>query len=104
MSIWALCASSVSWIRIGSAWELISWSRPLPFGYWTTATFVIFLLEMVSCTCTGPQRVCATVPVTVLEVAADLGAAAALLPGAAALLLGAAALEGRLPVTAPPGT
>src|SRR6476469_7948355 len=82
MSIEALWLSSVSWIRIGRAWALISWSRPLPFGYWTTETFVIFFAATVSCTCTGPQRVSATAPVTVVVVAALLGAAVV---GAAAL-------------------
>jgi hypothetical protein len=78
---------------MGRAWLLISWSRPLPFGYWTTETFVIFFAATVSCTCTGPQRVSATAPVTVVVAllgAAVVGAAAAL---DAAALLGDAALE-----------
>src|SRR4051812_25247583 len=66
MSMFAFCASRVSWISTGSARALISWSRPLPLGYWTTETSVIEPLATVSSTCTGPQRVEATEPVTVL--------------------------------------
>ena len=45
---------------------MISWSLPLPLGYCTTDTFVIALPSMVSSTWTGPHRVWATDPVTVL--------------------------------------
>src|SRR4051794_3826461 len=76
MSIVAPCAFSVSWMRIGSARALISWSLPLLFGYCTTATFVIDPLATVIWTCTGPHRVSATVPVTVPDVAELLGLAA----------------------------
>src|SRR4051812_11588440 len=69
MSIEALCAFSVSWMRIGSARALISWSLPLLFGYWTTATSVMEPSATVIWTCTGPHRVSAAVPVTVPEVA-----------------------------------
>src|SRR4051794_38446420 len=76
MSMEALCAFSVSWMRIGSARALISWSFPLLFGYWTTATSVIEPSATVIWTCTGPHRVSATVPVSVPDVAALLGLAA----------------------------
>src|SRR3954451_4409080 len=69
MSMEALCAFSVSWMRIGSARALISWSFPLPFGYCTTATSVIEPSATVIWTCTGPHRVSAAVPVTVPDVA-----------------------------------
>src|SRR3954462_13074719 len=84
MSMDALCAFSVSWMRMGSARALISWSLPLLSGYSTTETFVIDPSATVIWTCTGPQRVSGAVPVTVRDVAA--------LPGVAALL-GLAALE-----------
>src|SRR4051812_8676198 len=77
MSMFALCAFSVSWMRIGSACALISWSLPLLSGYCTTETFVIDPPATVISTCTGPHRVSATVPVTVPDVAALLGLAAA---------------------------
>jgi hypothetical protein len=57
--------------RIGSAWALISWSRPLLSGYCTTCTAVIFRPETVSRTWTGPYRVSAALPVTVLVAADD---------------------------------
>src|ERR1700712_1824710 len=63
MSILALCALIVSCTRTGSAVALISWSRPLPLGYWMTETLVIFLFCTVNCTWTGPQRVSATATV-----------------------------------------
>src|SRR6478736_7946404 len=66
MSMSELCASIVSWTRIGRAYVLISWSLPLPLGYCTTDTFVIVSPSRVSSTWTGPHRVCATSPVTVL--------------------------------------
>src|SRR3569833_3842629 len=69
MSMFAFCASRVSWISTGSARALISWSLPLPLGYWTTETSVSEPLATVSSTWTGPQRVEATEPVTVLDVA-----------------------------------
>src|SRR4051812_24774418 len=69
MSMEALCALSVSWMRIGSARALISWSLPLLVGYWTTETFVIDPSATVIWTCTGPHRVSATAPVTVPDVA-----------------------------------
>src|SRR3954471_5782475 len=76
MSMEALCALSVSWMRIGSARALISWSLPLLVGYWTTETSVIDPSATVICTCTGPQRVSAAVPVTVPDVAEGVGLAA----------------------------
>src|ERR1700712_5558750 len=66
MSIFADCALRVSFTRIGSACALISWSLPLLFGYSTTVTAVTFPPETVICTWTGPQRVSAAVPVTVV--------------------------------------
>src|SRR3954449_9369180 len=65
MSMSALWASTVSWVRIGSAWLLISWSRSLLFGYCRTVTFSIFPPVTSSWTWTGPHRVCATEPLTV---------------------------------------
>src|SRR5689334_16760777 len=76
MSMLALCAFRVSWMRIGRARALISWSLPLLFGYCTTATSVIDPFATVIWTCTGPQRVSATVPVTVPDVAEVVGLAA----------------------------
>src|SRR5690348_16874134 len=79
MSMFAFCASRVSRISTGSARALICWSLPLLSGYWTTETSVIDPLATVSSTWTGPQRVEATEPVTVLdavdvpEVAPDVG-------------------------------
>src|SRR4051794_8030118 len=70
MSMFAFCASRVSWISTGSARALICWSLPLPFGYSTTETSVIVPSATVSSTCTGPQRVDASSPVTVLDAAA----------------------------------
>src|SRR3954469_11969167 len=67
MSISAFCASRVSWISTGSARALICWSLPLLAGYSTTETSVIEPLATVSWTWTGPQRVSAASPVTVLE-------------------------------------
>src|SRR3954454_21625746 len=69
MSMEALCALSVSWMRIGSARALMSWSLPLLCGYCTTATSVIEPSATVIWTCTGPHRVSATVPVNVPDVA-----------------------------------
>src|SRR5947209_20383540 len=66
MSIFADWALRVSFTRMGSASALISWSRPLLFGYSTTWTAVTFPPATVSSTWTGPQRVCATLPVTVV--------------------------------------
>src|SRR4051812_15137997 len=71
MSIESFCASRVSWIRTGSARALICWSLPLLFGYSTTETSVIEPFATVSSTCTGPQRVEASSPVTV-DVAVDV--------------------------------
>src|SRR4051812_5326390 len=65
MSIFAFCASRVSWISTGSARALICWSLPLLSGYSTTETSVIVPFATVSSTCTGPQRVEASSPVTV---------------------------------------
>src|SRR4051812_41755738 len=65
MSMFALCDCMVSLIKIGSAYELICWSLPLPLGYCRTDTAVILLPSMVSSTCTGPHRVDAVDPVTV---------------------------------------
>src|SRR4051794_13430227 len=76
MSMSALCAFSVSWMRIGSACALISWSLPLLSGYCTTETFVIDPPATVISTCTGPHRVSAAVPVTVPDVAEPVGLAA----------------------------
>src|SRR4051812_33012723 len=76
MSMPALCAFSVSWMRIGSARALISWSLPLLSGYCRTETSVIDPSATVIWTCTGPHRVSATVPVTVPEDAELLGLAA----------------------------
>src|SRR3954447_14814762 len=67
MSIEAFCASRVSWTRTGSARALICWSLPLLSGYSTTETSVIVPSATVSSTCTGPQRVEAVSPVTVVE-------------------------------------
>src|SRR4051795_2128109 len=67
MSMFAFCASRVSWISTGSARALICWSLPLPLGYWTTETSVIVPFATVSSTWTGPQRVEASSPVTVLD-------------------------------------
>src|SRR3954452_1699106 len=67
MSIVAFCASRVSWISTGSARTLICWSLPLPLGYWTTETSVIEPSATVNSTWTGPQRVAAVSPVTVLD-------------------------------------
>src|SRR3954449_3612281 len=69
MSMAALCAFSVSWMRIGSARALFCWSLPLLSGYCTTATSVTEPSATVIWTCTGPHRVSATVPVTVPDVA-----------------------------------
>src|SRR3954463_185097 len=69
MSMEALCALSVSWMRIGSARALISWSLPLLVGYWTTETSVIDPSATVIWTCTGPHRVSAAAPVTVPDAA-----------------------------------
>src|SRR6185295_2474883 len=66
MSMFALCADSVSCVRTGNASALICWSLPLPLGYCGTSTAVILPLATVSATCTGPQRVWATEPVTVV--------------------------------------
>src|SRR5512133_3883539 len=66
MSMSALCAVSVSFVRIGSAEALIWRSLPLPVGYWGTSTAVIFASVTVIDTWTGPQRVEATEPVTVV--------------------------------------
>src|SRR4051812_38964027 len=76
MSMSALWALSVSWMRTGSARALISWSLPLLSGYCTTETFVTEPSATVIWTCTGPQRVSAAVPVTVPDVAELLGPAA----------------------------
>ena len=77
MSMFALCAEIVSCTRTGRASALISWSRPLPFGYWTTSTAVIFPPARVSRTSTGPQRVWATAPVTVEDPATGVAVVAA---------------------------
>src|SRR3954452_18320205 len=68
MSMPSPWASRVSWTRIGRARALISWSLPLPFGYSTTETSVIVPPDTLSWTCTGPQRVEASSPVTVVPV------------------------------------
>src|SRR5262245_61577452 len=60
----ALCADRVSRRRIGSAYELISWSRPVPVGYSSAVTSAIRPCSMRTCTCTGPQTVLATEPLT----------------------------------------
>ena len=62
MSICALCAVTVSSTSCGSAYELISWSRPLPLGYCGTSTFVMTPLETVIETCSGPYGVSAVCP------------------------------------------
>src|SRR3954447_15467595 len=67
MSILALCASSVSCTRIGSARALICRSLPLLSGYSTTETSVTVPSATVTWTCTGPQRVSTASPVTVVE-------------------------------------
>src|SRR4051812_18675493 len=66
MSMSALCASSVSCTRIGSARALICRSLPFSVGYSTTETSVMVPSATVTCTCTGPQRVSAESPVTVV--------------------------------------
>src|SRR3954452_24956719 len=65
MSMFALCASRVSWTSIGSACSLISRSRWLPLGDTGTFTLVILPSVTVIATCTGPQRVSAESPVYV---------------------------------------
>src|SRR4051812_46869325 len=65
MSILAFRALRVSLIRMGSAWALISWSRPSLFGYSMTETLVTLPFVTVSRTWTGPYLVCAAAPVTV---------------------------------------
>src|SRR3954453_15873503 len=65
MSILALCASSVSCTRIGSARALICGSLPLLSGYSTTETSVSVPSATVTWTCTGPQRVSGASPGTV---------------------------------------
>ena len=60
--MFAFCADRVSSVRIGSAYALISWSRPFPFGETGTATSVILPSVTVMVICTGPHRVCATEP------------------------------------------
>src|SRR3954453_2904747 len=67
MSMPALCASSVSCTRIGSARALICRSLPLLSGYSTTETSVSAPFATVTWTCTGPQRGSAASPVTVVE-------------------------------------
>jgi hypothetical protein len=62
----ALCAESVSFVRIGSAEALIWRSLPLSVGYCGTSTAVIFPSVTVIDTWTGPQRVEATEPATVV--------------------------------------
>src|SRR3954447_10331329 len=71
MSIWAFWACFVSSMRMGRAWELISLSLGLPFGYCRTVTPVMVPPLRDSWTCTGPHWVDATAPVTVV-VADDL--------------------------------
>src|SRR6185312_13661821 len=66
MSMDALWAEIVSSISTGRARALICWSLPFSFGYCTTDTSVIRPSATVICTWTGPHRVCATGPVTVL--------------------------------------
>src|SRR4051812_22120528 len=65
MSMFALCASRVSWTSIGRACSLISRSRWLPLGDTGTSTLVIVPSVTVIATCTGPQRVSAESPVYV---------------------------------------
>jgi hypothetical protein len=71
MSMSALCASFVSRIRTGSARALICRSLPLLFGYSTTETSVIVPFATEIATCTGPQRVLAASPVTVVAFTVD---------------------------------
>src|SRR6185437_9426334 len=61
-SMSALCASRVALVSSGSAYALISRSRPLPSGYAGTDTSTIRPPTTVIVTCTGPQRVRATEP------------------------------------------
>src|SRR3954447_15105754 len=65
MSMFALCASRVSWTSVGRACSLISRSRWLPLGDTGTSTLVILPSVTVIATCTGPQRVSAESPVYV---------------------------------------
>src|SRR3954466_5080945 len=95
MSMEALCALSVSWMRIGSARASISWSLPLLVGYWTTETSVIDPSATVIWTCTGPHRVSAAAPVTLPD-AAELEELDE--PVAAALVEPAAPVEVVLPL------
>src|SRR6478736_3605482 len=67
MSIWADWLCTASLLRIGTAWELISWSRPLPHGTCSTSDLVIFLSLTVICTCTGPNCVCTVSPAYVFD-------------------------------------
>src|SRR5689334_21278085 len=62
LSMLAFWALSVSCLSTGSAYALISRSRPLPFGYVGTDTLVILPSATVMLTWTGPQRVSATEP------------------------------------------
>src|SRR3954451_19235695 len=66
MSMSALFADTASCARTGRALELISWSRPLPSGYSTAVTELIFPFASDTRTCTGPHRVSTASPVTVL--------------------------------------
>src|SRR3954447_4330695 len=92
MSMEALCASSVSWMRIGSARALICWSLPLLSGYCTTPTSVIEPSATVIWTCTGPHLVSETAPVTVPD-AAELEPDELDEPVAGALVVPAAPVE-----------
>lgn len=76
MSIFALCAEMVSCTRISNAVALISWSRPLLFGYTDTDTAVIFPFPTVICTWTAPHLVSVESPrnVPLAAAAAVVGA------------------------------
>lgn len=71
MSIWALWACRTSLLRIGTAWELISWSRGLSHGTWVTTDFVILPPATVICTWTVPYCIITPVPVYVFAAAVE---------------------------------
>src|SRR5689334_15486695 len=85
MSMAALCLASVSLMSTGSAYALICWSLPLPFGYCRTETSVILPLATITWTWTGPHCVSATSPCTVAAVgegeAVELGCGVPTEPG-----------------------
>src|SRR5947209_1241900 len=102
--MFALCASSTSWRSCGTAYELICPSSRLPLGTSSVVTSTIFPPEIRTCTCTGPQRVCATVPLTrVAAPAAGAGAVEAVGPVVAPGTGSDAAGAGAAPVTIPGG-